>query len=783
MSESAGIKDITTDDKNFMFPSEWVSPEEKLTTTWGLAYMKAIHSDWIRNQSFFLKTKQNIIIRNRQYAEGSQSEDIYKDLLLLKKNKSWINLNWEIVDIIPKYVDIMLGYFMRLSERISADAVDEDALDIVRQEKALLSAKVILKDDMDAMAKMMGQQPQTDQTQPQTLQEVQLFMQFGYKLAEEIDMEETLSLVQWMNQFQTEVKRQVILALIIDGEAGVRRYRDGHGRIKIENVDMLESIVGFSKRHDRKDMNRAGQYKYMTISEIRAATDTFTKDDYEKISTSYFGQLDNLSRDLYYKDYKFGDFPYDRVKVKVMDIEFSSTSTFRWERRTRADGKKTIHELKYKKEADKGNELVARNAEIWYKGFWIVGTDFCWNYGLADQIRGDYANPVQKGDENLSEAYSGFHFFRVAKKSLVQRMIPFADGIQLAWLKSQNALAKARPRGISMEIGALEQVPDGKGGHYTPIDLQAIYDQTGNYLWRRKDVDDPDSAQNADPVRELLGGAGTILEECMGTINNNIKLMGWVTGISEIMDASLPDPRQPVGTSEMTAKQTSNILSTWYAGWLSIEEGCMQCVGQMLADDAKNGTIHKGYMAAVGAEKMKFVSANSDLSLYNMGIRIWPNPTDAEIQFLESMIQEAINVRQQTGTGGIEIEDAFAVRELMKTSIKAAEQLLVMRKTMRKRQDQQDAQAAAQQKAQIDQQSAQSATQGQSALEQVQVQGKIAVLQAEGAETRKTNDALHKNKMEEINLQGAAKGSHILQKGEIDQTIANKKVIDQTLKK
>lgn len=53
--------------------------------------------------------------------------------------------------------------------------------------------------------------------------------------------------------------------------------------------------------------------------------------------------------------------------------------------------------------------------------------------------------------------------YKMHNKSLVERMIPFADQIQLAHLKLQQVIAKARPKGAAFELGSLENVSKGDG--------------------------------------------------------------------------------------------------------------------------------------------------------------------------------------------------------------------------------------------------------------------------------------------------------------------------------
>lgn len=765
-----------------IYPSEFDSPEKKLTPEWGLQFFKAAHSEWLLNGSFLLRSKQSDMLRNRLYADGSQSQDIYKNLLNVKKNKSWININWEIVDIIPKYLDIMTGYFMRLTERVTASAVDPTAQDVKNQEKSLLQAKLILADDLKKMSAMLGQNTdpkKSNKFAPQTQDEIDLYMRYGYKLPEEADMEMTLGLISWLNDLDTELKRQVIWSMLVDGEGGIKRYRDRFGKIKYRCVDMMEAIVGYSTRRDRKDIDKAGEYIYITIGEIRKQTDTFTAEDFANVAGLYAGQYGNFTLERYQKDAKYGDFPYDSMRVKVMDFQFRTTNTYHFQKGKRQNGTTAIKQIQFNGKIDKNYERVVKDAVVWMEGKWIIGSNKMWDYRILEkQIRGDVVNPVEFAKENLSEAYSEYHFYKPYKKSMTQRMITHADAIQTASLQLQNAVARSRNKGIAMELGGLEEVSDGQGGKFTPLEIRAIYDQTGDYIWRRKDVDNPDASPNQEPFKELQGGIGTKLGESVEAINHHLQMIGFVTGVSEIMDASLPDPRQPVATAQMSAKQTSNILSNIYSGWLSIKENLIQCTGQMLQDDIKDGTVHEGYMSSVGSDINTYVKANADISIYNMGIRIYPNPSDDEIQYLRGLVVEAVQQREETGTGGIEIEDAFAINELMKTSIHAAQNLLVLRRTQRRREDQEAQQAAMQQKGQVDQDSAKNAAQVKMMLDSAETDNKIRYDNAHTANVIRINEGVHQNDMVKTDLQALNKSNHIAEQGIAQVVAKNPEVLE-----
>ena len=47
---------------------------------------------------------------------------------------------------------------------------------------------------------------------------------------------------------------------------------------------------------------------------------------------------------------------------------------------------------------------------------------------------------------------------------IMEQLIPIADNIQIAYYRLQQAIAEARPKGIMIEMGALEDIPLGANG-------------------------------------------------------------------------------------------------------------------------------------------------------------------------------------------------------------------------------------------------------------------------------------------------------------------------------
>ena len=104
------------------FPPDAVSLKEKKDAKYILDYGKAIYA---RTKTEEFDTLQKRIIKSRKYAEGLQSIDKYKNLLGIKEGDiSYLNLDWTVVPIIPKYVDLRVGEMINDPGKIRCTAID-----------------------------------------------------------------------------------------------------------------------------------------------------------------------------------------------------------------------------------------------------------------------------------------------------------------------------------------------------------------------------------------------------------------------------------------------------------------------------------------------------------------------------------------------------------------------------------------------------------------------------------------------------------------------------------
>src|SRR6478736_153239 len=147
------------DSRNPSFPSDFLSPEQKNSEEYALKWAKAIDSVGINGtQNGIFPGMSNVstiainkFVERRSYARGQQAIDKYKPILGIRNNRtrrdptaiSYRAINWEILDIASKYVNVLIGKLMKQNNDIGINAVDKRAQDERRKKRMELQEYVI----------------------------------------------------------------------------------------------------------------------------------------------------------------------------------------------------------------------------------------------------------------------------------------------------------------------------------------------------------------------------------------------------------------------------------------------------------------------------------------------------------------------------------------------------------------------------------------------------------------------------------------------------------------
>ena len=293
---------------------------------------------------------------------------------------------------------------------------------------------------------------------------------------------------------------------------------------------------------------------------------------------------------------------------------------------------------------------------------------------------------------------------------MVNSVIGFADQIQLTHLKIQQAIAKAKPDGLIVDIEGLENVQLGRGGDLEPLDIQDIYEQTGVFYYRSKN---PEGGFQNPPIRPLDNSIRNI-NELIGLYNHYLRMIRDATGINEVMDGSTPKGEALVGVREQQMAAGNNaiydITNASMVLYRKVCEDIVKCI-QVLP---KESVLFQAYKKAIGEKNMNLLNSFNELPMYNFGIQVVSEMNDTEKAYLEQNIQIALSQKE------IDLEDAIAIRQLK--DVDQAEQLLVIRRKRRIKMQQQLAQQNMMAQSQANAQAAQAAAQAEMQKQQMMSQ-------------------------------------------------------------
>ncbi len=472
---------------------------------------------------------------------------------------------------------------------------------------------------------------------PETPEEAEIFMDANIKTAAEIAAQVGTNMTLEWNDFDQRVYRRAVNDLVACGMAVVKEITTlTMGLPKSILTQRFSSIVTQKTQHSQTS-SMLVILKKLSISELRRIVgDEFTEEQFEKIAqkvkNKYQNRADKLSYKYYDETLDRTTYGYDEFIVEVMDFEFISTDQIYFEGKKSRFGNESFHYKGFEYNAPKQSVYERKpytmDIQTVFGGSYVVGCDYTFGYGQKSNIPKN-AHDLTKA--RLSYSVVATNLRRMMPKSLVGSVIGFADQLQLSHLKLQQAIAKAKPDGLIVDVEGLENVQLGKGGELQPLDIQDIYEQTGVFYYRSKN---PEGGFQNPPVRSLDNSIRNI-NELISIYNHNLRLIRDTTGINEVMDGTSPKGEQLVGVRQQAIAAGNNAIydisnSALYL-YTKVCEDIVKCL-QILPSKS---VIFKAYEQAIGKSNMKVLASFGDLPMYNFGIKIQMEMDDTEKAYLE----------------------------------------------------------------------------------------------------------------------------------------------------
>ena len=720
------MKDVLINITATGFPTQFVSDSEKASKEYGLQIGQAIQYEWFRkdgNQCRFYGQWKDFH-RLRLYARGEQSVQKYKNELAIDGDLSYLNLDWTPVPVIPKFVDIVVN---GMSDRMfKVKAYAQDAMSQAKRSKYqdIIESQMVSKDILEIIQNKTGINAFTmDPEQlPNNDEELSLYMQLNYKPAIEIAEEEAINTILDENKY-LDLRKRIDYDMTVLG-IGVAKHEFllGSG-VQVSYVDPANVVYSYTEDPYFKDCFYWGEIKTVPITELLKIDPKLTNTELEEIAKSGQGWYDYYNVGQFYQNSIFF-----RDTTTLLYFNYKTTKKIVYKKKYLEGGG-----VRYIEKEDTFNpptemmedgkfERIEKTIDVWYEGVMVMGTNYLLKWKMSENM----VRPKSSSQHALPNYVAcAPRMYKGVIESLVRRMIPFTDLIQLTHLKLQQVIARTVPDGVFIDADGLNEIDLGTGNAYNPEDALRLYFQTGSVIGRSY-TQDGDFNNARVPITQLTSNSGAAKTQMLiANYNHYMDMIRTATGLNEARDGSSPDPNSLVGLQKLAALNSNTATRHILEGGLYIFRSIAEALTYRVADILEYADFKDDFISRIGKYNVSILNEIKDLYIYDFGIFLEIAPDEEERAQLEANSQMALS------KGDINLEDAIDIREIK--NLKMANQLLKVKRV--KLQEQKDKMAMMQQQMAAQQNMELQQMAAQSSLQKIQAesQAKMQIKQAEVA--------------------------------------------------
>ena len=718
------MKDVTIDIASTGFPSQFVSDAEKATDEFGLQIGQAIQYEWFKkdgNQCRYYNQWRDFH-RLRLYARGEQSIAKYKNEIAVDGDLSYLNLDWTPVPILPKFVDIVVNGMQDREFKVKAYA--QDALSQAKRSKYqdMIEGQMAAKDILTTIQEQTGVDPfiMDPDELPSSDEELSLYMNLNYKPAIEIAEEEAIDTMFSENHYD-DIRKQIDYdSTVIGMSVAKHEFLPGAG-VQISYVDPANVVYSYTEDPHFKDCFYWGEIKTLPIAELLKIDPSLTREDLEEISKysqswyDYYNVAQFYENDIFYRD-----------TCTLMYFNYKTTKKMVYKKRILEGGGSKMIEKDdtfnppEEMMEDGKFEKIEKTIDVWYDGVMVMGTNIILKWELAKNM----VRPKSSSQHALPNYVAvAPRMYKGVIESLVRRMIPFADLIQITHLKLQQVIARTVPDGVYIDADGLNEVDLGTGAAYDPSDALRLYFQTGSVVGRSY-TQDGEYNQGKIPIQQLTSSSGASKTQMLiANYNHYLGMIRSVTGLNEARDGSTPSPDALVGVQTLAALNSNTATRHILDGSLYIYRSLSEALTYRIADILEYSDFKEDFINKIGKYNVSILGEISDLYIYDFGVFIELSPDEEQKAMLEQNIQMALSKQD------INLEDAIDIREIK--NLKLANQLLKVKRLAKQERDEKMAMQKQAMTAQQQLKSQEMAAQTAMQKIELETQSKMKVKQAE----------------------------------------------------
>ena len=638
------MEDVKINISSVGFPSQFVSDSEKATKEFGLQIGQAIQYEWFRKDSNGCRyySQWRDFNRLRLYARGEQSIAKYKNELAVDGDLSYLNLDWTPVPILPKFVDVVVNGMQDRLFKVKAYA--QDALSQAKRSKYqnMIEGQMAAKEPLQVLQQNTGFNPFTMDPDdlPASDEELSLYMNLNYKPAIEIAEEEAIDTMFAENHYEDIRKRIDYDQMVVGVGMAKHEFLPGAG-VNVSYVDPANVVYSYTEDPFFKDCFYWGEIKTVSITELNKIDPSLTTEDLEEISQysqswyDYFNTAQYYENDIFYRD-----------TCTLMYFNYKSTKKMVYKKKINESGaSKMIEKDDTFNPPDEmledGNfEKIEKTIDVWYDGVMVMGTNIILKWELAKNM----VRPKSSSQHAMPNYVAAApRMYKGVIESLVRRMIPFADLIQITHLKLQQVIARTVPDGVYIDADGLNEVDLGTGAAYNPEDALRLYFQTGSVIGRSY-TQEGEYNQGKVPIQQLTSNSGASKTQMLiANYNHYLDMIRSVTGLNEARDGTTPNPDALVGVQKLAALSSNTATRHILDGSLYIYRTLAEALTYRVADILEFSDFKEDFINKIGKYNVSILGDISELYIYDFGVFIELSPDEEQKAMLEQNIQMALS--------------------------------------------------------------------------------------------------------------------------------------------
>jgi hypothetical protein len=586
------------------------------------------------------------------------------------------------------------------SLRIVPKTVAIDDLSMGEKKKMANKAAIYATPQYQELMKEVGYSPQ-DAMGVQSANDVEAIEQMGgIRLEAEIQLKNAVEQTFIDSDLQGSLKSQFIDDLFVDKTMCATVEVSPHtGRPIVKYVDIANCFFSTSAYNDHRDIDKAGYWSSISVSELRA----HFQREADKGRTKFKGKVEQevvkvcqLYSNHNGNDYNFanhnpaesvehyrehGYYPYDHLTIQVATFWIVASDVNTYIKGVTDEGGHEFRRVKNSVSEVEGKEVVKKTTQNVYRVRWVIGTGYVFDYGVDDVL-------VREGSAGNKTAKLPFIAFRSPKPSLMDRAIELIDKINTYEAKIKMGIERIKVAPIYADLSKMQETLRIGGTDWDILQILGYYDKKEILFYKSKNEygEDVDGAALNAPIQFMQDPS---VQNVLGISNAQalaVQELKEVIGINDITDGSQTSPELLNGVvnaqnqaSVNALKDESDALYTFY-----------NCIGKMVMRKyeamIQAGETIGGVYFSDNVQKSYKLSPDLLSETAEFAFHLEIAPTYEDRQDYNALLQKAI-IAGEIGT-----EEIVTVQNLMRNDdYKAVEYYLGKASRQRKQQEHQRA--------------------------------------------------------------------------------------------